>query len=530
MLTKIKQLLHINDDSSIVDVIDNLIKTEAKFKAVFHSLVEGVSFFDTEGNVDEINDSVTEITGYTRKELTNETRSAIVNIDGDRYPSDNRPGIVALKSGRPIKNVELGMRTKNGEYRWILVNAQPVSVNDKLIGSVSSFIDITDHKKEEEIKNKVQKDLEISERLLRKAQKVAHVASGIWYIKTNKVDWSDEMYTIYGIDKNSFSGTLQEVAESRIHPEDRSRVKEIRRSVLENKKPIPLEHRLCMPDGTIKVVWVEFDEFMFDEEGNPEALFGIVADITERKKIEEDLLLEHSKQQKEILQSLNFFAGGIAHNFNNLFSVIFGYIDLALKESSQSKYFTIQNYLSEAMASMDHAKSLTSHLLSFTESEVHNKEPCNIDQLIINSAKHVLDDDDTIKYHFEFSDDLWICEVNKDQITQVIENVIFNSKQAIEKEGEIYFSAGNILFKEKNQKELLGKFIKIAIRDTGVGMAKETLDHIFEPFFTTKVDRHGIGLTLSYSIVQNHGGVIEAESVLNKGSTFSIYLPALEKV
>jgi len=153
------------------------------------------------------------------------------------------------------------------------------------------FMDISERKRMEEV-------LRDSEEKLNKAQRYAHVGSWTWNVKTNQLQWSDEMYRIFGIDKKSFTGDLSAVVARAIHPDDRAKVEESNRSVADDGKPIPLEYRVVWADGTIRVVWAEAGELLLDEQGNPSQLSGIVQDITERKRAEEKMNASETRYRR----------------------------------------------------------------------------------------------------------------------------------------------------------------------------------------------------------------------------------------
>ena len=405
------------------------------------------------------------------------------------------------------------------EYRWLLVNSHPVFNSDTFLGVVSSFIDVTDLKIQRDELRKAKLDLQISENSLKIAQEISHAGSFIWHLKTDILDWSDELERIYNV---TAEPDLQKIISTMLIPEDRQKVTERNMLVKQQKKVPPIEYRIKIPNGSIRTLWSNLSEIIYDDEGNPDIVIGVVIDITDRKREEERKLFEQANQQTLRLDSLRFLAGGIAHDFNNLLGGIYGYIDLGLKESNEP---VVQNYLKNALKSMTRARSLTDQLLTFTKSGLPNREISQIDKLVFETTNFVLSGI-AITCEFSIADDLWYCSIDKGQIAQVIENIVLNAVQSMQRKGILYVAAENIII---NDPQPSSKYVKISIKDTGTGMSKETLDHIYEPFFTTKKDGHGLGLATSYSIIKNHEGMIKVDSVINEGSIFSVFLPATEE-
>ena len=184
--------------------------------------------------------------------------------------------------------VESWQRRRDGEKRllawWCRVLKDGAG---KAIGALSSARDITEKKRAEE-------HLRQSEAALNQAQRVSHVGSWRWQIQSKRLEWSDEMYRIVGVEKEGFTGDLAEVIARVIHPDDRDAVEKSNMSVIKNKKPVPLEYRVVWPDGTVRTVWAEAGELESNDAGNPMILTGIVQDITERKRAEEALNKERS--------------------------------------------------------------------------------------------------------------------------------------------------------------------------------------------------------------------------------------------
>ncbi len=250
------------------------------------------------------------------------------------------------------------------------------------------------------------------------------------------------------------------------------------------------------------------------------AIVGVVLvfrDITEKEK------LIASIQRNQKLESLGLLAGGIAHDFNNLMGGIFGCIDIAIEISTEKK--VIQR-LSKAMNTIDRARNLTHQLITFAKGGSPIRETLPVQQ-IIKDTTHCALTGSTVSCNFELSKDLWVCNIDKSQIGQVIENIVINAQQAMPKGGTIQISAQNVSISD-NEHPIMGngRYVKISIKDTGIGISKKMMPLLFDPFFTTKPVGHGLGLATCYSIVNRHGGAIDVDSILDEGSTFHIYLPA----
>jgi PAS domain S-box-containing protein len=248
--------------------------------------------------------------------------------------------------------------------------------------------------------------------------------------------------------------------------------------------------------------------------GEVVALFD---DVSERKKSEERLI----KNQR--LDSLGLLAGGIAHDFNNLLAGIFGYIDMASTESTQS---SVRSTLDKAMVAIDRARNLTAQLLTFAKggSPVLKNEP--LVPFLQQTVQFALSGA-SVECRFELEQVLHWCRMDKNQMAQVIDNLIINAKQAMVQGGTIVVRAGNVRVGAGEFVTLApGEYVHIAIADSGSGISADHLNRIFDPFFTTKKSGNGLGLATCHAIVKRHGGLIDAESELGVGSVFHLYLPA----
>jgi PAS domain S-box-containing protein len=248
-------------------------------------------------------------------------------------------------------------------------------------------------------------------------------------------------------------------------------------------------------------------------------LQAIVRDISERKRLEQ----EHHKSQK--LEAVGTLAGGIAHDFNNLLQGVFGYISLAkMKRDDREKSLAA---LEEAEKALHMAVKLTNQLLTFSKGGKPLKKTIDILTVIENAAKFALSGSRS-GYHLVVADGLWQVEADEGQIGQVIQNIVLNADQAMPAGGQVMVTARNIQIPGPGLPQGLknGRYVEIAIRDTGIGISQQYLGRIFDPYFTTKEKGSGLGLATSYSIIKNHNGIIDVRSEVDKGSTFLLYLPA----
>ncbi len=290
------------------------------------------------------------------------------------------------------------------------------------------------------------------------------------------------------------------------------------KKVLSTSKMFELANHtiLVSRDGTERMI-ADSAAPILDNNANTIGVVLVFRDTTEKDKLLEITL----NSQK--LESLGILAGGIAHDFNNLMGGVFGYIDLAIGLSRDPE---LSSYLAKALGTIDRVRALTQQLLTFDKGGAPIKKIEPLFPFVQETAKFALSGS-TVFSSFQIQENLWPCDIDKNQIGQVIDNLVINAQQAMPGGGEIEFSAKNITFAEKQTNALEpGNYVKISIADHGIGIPKEYLSHIFDPFFTTKPSGHGLGLATTYSIVNRHGGCIEAESEPGKGSTFHMYLPA----
>ncbi|MCA1959530.1 MAG: response regulator [Desulfomonile sp.] len=262
----------------------------------------------------------------------------------------------------------------------------------------------------------------------------------------------------------------------------------------------------------------------------PEDLIQLVDRLFEtiHLRVEKRLIqraLEEEQLKAEKLEAVGLLAGGIAHDFNNLLTAILGNVSLAKLQLEPGH--AVHERLGEAERAIQRAKDLTQQLLVFASGGAPVKTDSAISDLIKDSTRFVLRGSKS-RWALDVPDDLWIAHVDQGQIAQVLYNLVINADQAMPEGGTITVKAENIEVRPGAGPQVReGRYIKITVRDEGTGVEPKILRRIFDPYFTTKERGSGLGLTTSWSIVKGHGGTITVESTPGKGSSFSVYLPAM---
>jgi two-component system cell cycle sensor histidine kinase/response regulator CckA len=270
---------------------------------------------------------------------------------------------------------------------------------------------------------------------------------------------------------------------------------------------------------------------VLDSMGRVELVVKHVRDITERKRIEEEK--EHLQEQLAQAQKLEFvgrLAGGVAHDFNNMLSVILGHTELALLEVGPEQ--ALHDNLEEVHKAAEHSADLTRQLLAFARKQTIAPRILELNETIegmLMVLRRLIGEDIDLAWVPDI--DLWQAKIDPAQIDQILVNLLINARDAIDGVGKVTIETKNVDFDEvycaMHFGYMPGKYVKLSVSDTGSGMDQETQAHIFEPFFTTKETGKGTGLGMAmvYGIVKQNNGFISVYSEPGRGTTFAICLP-----
>ncbi len=269
--------------------------------------------------------------------------------------------------------------------------------------------------------------------------------------------------------------------------------------------------------------WLRFTAAaIHDSEGRLEGALETMEDITDQRRIEEEL---HKAQKME---SLSAMAGGIAQDFNTLLSAILRNVFLA-KISVPDEDKMLEEGLAIAEKAGLRAKELTHLLITVAKGGYPVRKVTDLAPLL-REAEGLIPKGQGIAVNYTIDEDLWPTEVDEAQIQQVLRHIVQNALEAMPAGGVIDVQAGNAIVEVTDRLPIReGRYVKISIRDHGRGIPEEHLSKIFDPYFTTKESRRGLGLAVSYAIIRNHEGLIRVESREGQFSAFHILLPAANK-
>jgi PAS domain S-box-containing protein len=263
-----------------------------------------------------------------------------------------------------------------------------------------------------------------------------------------------------------------------------------------------------------------------DLKGNVTGIVGIFKDISEQQKLESQLL--HAQK----MEAVGTLAGGIAHDFNNLLTGIQGYASLMFLDMNITH--PLYDRLKGIEDQVRSGAELTKQLLGFARGGKYEVSVTDLNDVISKTSSMFGRTKKEITVHRNCKDNIWAVEVDSGQIEQVLLNIYVNAWQAMPGGGDLYLETANVFLDEESARPFgvnPGRYVRVAVTDTGIGMDEQTRKRIFEPFFTTKEMGRGTGLGLAsvYGIIKGHNGIIDVYSEKGHGATFTIYLPASEK-
>ena len=345
-----------------------------------------------------------------------------------------------------------------------------------------------------------------------------------WNLDTNVIFVPEGFGKLFGDTDGQTQVTIESWA-ARIHPEDYPRIANGLRVALDSGAPVwSDEYRFSRADGTYVIV---FDRgyVMRDDNGRAVRMIGAMMDVSERRQLEAQF------RQSQKLEAVGQLAGGVAHDFNNLLTIIHGHVSLLLSEGVHAEESV--DSLRQIADAAERAEGLTRQLLAFSRKQVLQPRDVDLNETVGNMMRllqRILGEDIALRLQLS---PLPVCaRADAGMMEQVVLNLAVNARDAMPQGGDLTIATGleRIESVEMSGETRSGTFVRLTITDSGCGIPADVLPHIFEPFFTTKaVDKgSGLGLATVYGVIKQHRGWVTVRSAPQQGTTFDVYLPAID--
>lgn len=448
------------------------------------------------------------------------------------HPEDRdmvRAALEAHVRGEP-SDIEYRVLHPNGSLRWVRDRSYPVrDAAGTLHRTVGVTRDITDRKLardalQESTRSlrRITQQLETEKQRLENAQSVAKIGSWEADLATLEPAWSRETFRIFGLDPETHQPRYDDFLE-RTHPEDRESVDRAFRDSFTAPGSHAITHRIVLPDGTIRHV-EETWRVERDGDNVPVRAIGTCQDITARVHLEEQY--RHAQKMEAIGQ----LAGGVAHDFNNMLTVILVRAEQAMRKADAGS--PLHKHLVEIHGAAERSAGLTRQLLTYARRQPVSPEVLDANATItrtLGMLRRLIGEG--ISLSLNPGPGLWPVRLDPVQLDQLLTNLCINARDAIEDVGRIVIETRNVHFDAEycrlHPDSKPGHYVLLSVSDDGKGMSRDVKEHAFDPFFTTKEVGKGTGLGLAtvHGIVQQHGGFIRLYSEPGSGTCFRIYLP-----
>jgi PAS domain S-box-containing protein len=491
-----------------------LRESEATLRSIFRAAPTGIGLV-RDRVIKQVNEQLCEMLGYSQKELL-EQNARILYLTDEDFDYVGREKYLQIND-KGTGTVETRWQRKDGKVIDVILSSTPIDPNDLSIGVTFTALDITVRKQAEEA-------LQESEGKYRTVLEANPDAVVVYDIEGNVIYFNPAFTRIFGWTLEERIGNKMDI----FVPEEAWReTKMMIKKVLAGERFSGIETHRYNQKGEIIPVSISGAIYK-DQNGKPIGSVINLRDITEQKKLESQL------QQSQKMEAIGTLAGGIAHDINNILGIILGNTELAMDDIPN--WNPVRLNLEEARIASLRAKDVVRQLLSFARKTEMEKKPTNIIPIVKESFKLLRSSIPTsIEIRQNISKDVDTILADPTQINQILINLCTNADHAMPDGGIIEIILNNIELDEANTAQhsdlYPGRYVNLTVTDTGHGISQEVIDRIFDPYFTTKEVGKGTGMGLSvvHGIVKKHNGAITVKSEPGKGTTFSIFFPAVEE-
>ena len=494
---------------------------QQRYKMLFEHSPRVVYITTRDGRIVDANPAFFRMFGVSRDDLESWN---VISTYAD--PADRQRLRDAVEKDGQVDDFFLNLRDGAGRIRECSISSSVWRDEaGEIVGYQGIIRDVTE---EHELERALRESVDRFNLLARATSDIIYD----WDVASDTLQWNDALYNIFRYSHDEVGSTIH-WWENQIHPADRPAVESSLTTTFASSREFwSCEYRFRRADGTYATV-LDRGYIVRSADGAAQRMIGSIVDLTNQHIAEEQRrFLEEQLRQSQKMEAIGKLAGGIAHDFNNLLTAVRGHAELLL-EGNLVEGDTREG-LEEIAKAADRAAALTRQLLAFSRRQVLQPRVVDVNRAVLDMEKMLAR---LIGEHITLVTalDPTISNIKADpsQIEQVILNLVVNARDAMPEGGTLTIATSEADLTDVDRRRFSyvspGRFVRITVRDTGVGMAKETLDRAFEPFFTTKEAGKGTGLGLStvYGIVKQSDGYIWAESLPSHGTEFRIFLPAV---
>jgi PAS domain S-box-containing protein len=492
---------------------DALRESEQRYRALADATMEAVVIHE-EGRVVEANPAFLRLFGY------DDPREVLGRSVFDFAAAETAGRVAdAVRLGRETPYEAHGLRKDGTTFLGELVG-RPATYRGRQV-RMTAIHDITERRRAEAA-------LRASEARLSQAQAIAHL--GVWELDLTDLDnvdvnplwWSEEAYRIFGYEPGHVTVT-NDLFFSAVPGDDKPRIQAAVARSLRDGTPYNIEHRIVRPDGTERIVR-EQSTIVRDAGGRPVRMMGTVLDVTEQRRLEEQL------RQAQKMEAVGQLAGGLAHDFNNLLTTILTMCEMLKSELPLDA--AVQGDLEAMRGAAQRGSELTRKLLAFSRHQRLQLKAVAVEPLVaefVKMARRVVPED--VELELAVTAPGVVVAADPAALEQILMNLVTNARDAMSAGGRMRIEVARVVLDEADCRAhgygSPGAYAVLSVRDNGVGMDAETQRRMFEPFFTTKPvgQGTGLGMPIVYGLVKEHGGFVRTESELGQGTTVRAYLP-----
>ncbi len=485
--------------------------SEEKYSKLFHESNDAIFIHDLGGNIIDVNQRVVDLLGYERDEVL---RLNVRDLHPPRALAQSKEAFSTIAECGHV-NFEIEFKKKSGEIFEADISSSLFEIGDRKV--IQGIVrDLTERRKAEKELRETQELYETLVKTTPDAITATDLTGNITYVSQNTL-------LLHGYEHED--ELLGKSALDLIVPEEHDRAVKNIQKTLKHGSVHNVEYTLLRKDGS-RFTGELNAALVKDEYGRPLFFIASTRDVTDRKRMEEQL------RQAQKMEAIGALAGGMAHDFNNLLIPVLGYADLLLLKFGEQDPLLTQ-YVSEIKKTAERAAALTKQLLALGRRQMLTMMVLDLNTLVLNlenMLRRLIGED--IEFSLTLEPGLMPVKADPSQIELIIINLVVNARDAMPEGGDLTIQTENVSFDKDTAGAMHdiepGDYVCLTVKDTGIGMDAMTLERIFEPFFSTKDEGRGTGLGLStvYGSVKQHDGWIDVQSIKGRGSSFRIYLPA----